>query len=237
MDALLFPDAPKTVQILPEAVQMGGSWEGNIGRATPLAWESHLVKRVYEFLKPLDSPVLVDVGANTGSYALLGVLLPELYTLALEPNPNVFDVLRRHLQANDLRGRLELRPLALMDREARGTLHLSGATASGCATLGMPVRFAIAEEMTVWQTTLDTIVDGDFDAIHFLKIDTEGAEKFVLQGAKETIAKYKPTMLIECQPMNTAAFGYDPQEIIALVESYGYSVEWASEEDVWATPI
>ena len=58
----------------------------------------------------------------------------------------------------------------------------------------------------------------------------------MLQGARETIARYQPTMLIECQPMNTAAFGYEPAETMALVESYGYSVEWVSAEDVWCEP-
>ncbi len=244
MDAYLFEGAPKPVQILPEALGMGGSWEGNAGRPVPLAWESHLVKRVHDFLAPLDRPVLVDVGANTGSYALLPALLPSLRVAAFEPNPAACRILRQMLTQNGIfRNRAWTYEVALWSEESFGSvgqLQIPSPHASGCATLGHPTRFHPVGHTEVPLATLDNLIiklkPSQFSTVDFLKIDTEGAEKFVLQGAKETIARYRPTMLIECVAMNTAAFDYAPDETLALLEQYGYSYEWVSTEDVWTTP-
>jgi hypothetical protein len=47
----------------------------------------------------------------------------------------------------------------------------------------------------------------------FIKIDTEGGEKFVLEGAAETIQKYHPFLLFEYQQENADQYGYGVHEL------------------------
>ena len=44
---------------------------------------------------------------------------------------------------------------------------------------------------------MKTIDSMNLDSLNFLKIDVEGAEPYVIEGAKKTIAKYKPIILYE----------------------------------------
>lgn len=46
-------------------------------------------------------------------------------------------------------------------------------------------------------TTIDKYVEKTGVVPNFIKVDVEGAEEFVLQGAKETIQKYRPILIIE----------------------------------------
>jgi FkbM family methyltransferase len=60
------------------------------------------------------------------------------------------------------------------------------------------------------------------DRLDFFKLDVEGFEVMALRGAKDTIARCKPVMLIE---VNTAALqrqGYTPLHIFAQLHMHGY---------------
>jgi len=50
------------------------------------------------------------------------------------------------------------------------------------------------------QVNVTTIDSYNFDKIDFIKIDTEGHELYVLEGAINTIEKYKPNIFIEVHP-------------------------------------
>src|ERR1700690_1279554 len=154
MDAYLF-EGSAPVQIDPASVEMGGPWEGNAHRLVPLAWESHLVKRVHDFLAPLDSPILIDVGANTGSYALLPALLPNLYVWAFEPQREACDILERNIEFNHLEHQVAAFCQGLWCQRDTLELKFSGEQASGCATFGVPVRFGVAKTQAAEVFTLD----------------------------------------------------------------------------------
>lgn len=58
--------------------------------------------------------------------------------------------------------------------------------------------------------TLDSYNFKDVDAI---KIDVEGSELLVIQGAEDTIDRCRPSVQVEIVPKQCSIFGYDPQEI------------------------
>ena len=71
--------------------------------------------------------------------------------------------------------------------------------------------------------TLDSFVKSSaMSQLDAIKIDTEGAEKFVLQGAKNTITKFKPLILLEYDNKNTKQFDYNRGELKNLLMDYGY---------------
>ena len=58
--------------------------------------------------------------------------------------------------------------------------------------------------------TIDSFAFEDVDAI---KIDVEGSELFVIQGAKDTIDKYRPSVQVEIVPKQCQQYGYQPQDL------------------------
>lgn len=145
-----------------------------------------------------------DVGANIGLYSwLIKTRLPHARVLMFEPLPIntalVKDTLRRtHLTD------VELIEAAVSDRQSRSTLHtdnISGATSSLEDQIG--VTFVerhwglAAGHLDVRTVTVDDErkARGPVDLI---KIDVEGHERNVLQGAAGTIGKDWPLLFVEC---------------------------------------
>lgn len=145
--------------------------------------------------------VAVDAGANEGWYSLgLARLFDRV--LAFEPNEALLSDLRsaRH------RG-IEIHSLALSNR-------------AGVAEHFVPVRRGLA--LTGWGSLdrnhladreserrsvveLRTLDSFGIEHLDFLKIDVEGHEVELLEGARETIARCQPTVLIEVLPRNETA--------------------------------
>jgi hypothetical protein len=55
-----------------------------------------------------------------------------------------------------------------------------------------------------------------------VKIDVEGSEMDVIDGAPRTIAELRPAMMIELNPWSAAAAGRSTSEIIDRLVSFGY---------------
>jgi FkbM family methyltransferase len=71
--------------------------------------------------------------------------------------------------------------------------------------------------------TLDEILSGyDFDALMVVKIDVEGSEVAVLEGARRTIERLRPPLLIELNPWSAAAAGKSASEVLECIEGLGY---------------
>jgi FkbM family methyltransferase len=58
--------------------------------------------------------------------------------------------------------------------------------------------------------------------VDFIKIDCEGYETSVVQGARETILQWKPTIIVEQKRDFGARFGFRPKEAVELLVSWGY---------------
>jgi len=70
-----------------------------------------------------------------------------------------------------------------------------------------------------------------------IKIDSEGSELFVLEGARETIAKHHPFIITEYSRENADQYGYTPEKIIEFVEEFGYVWSNPEQTDLWCVPI
>lgn len=66
------------------------------------------------------------------------------------------------------------------------------------------------------------IDDLDLNALDFLKVDTEGYEPFVLDGARQTILKFKPPIHIEINWRGFMRYGFTEQSILGKLADLGY---------------
>ena len=144
--------------------------------------------RAFEELIRLGDTVL-DVGAHVGYYTLLSSILvgAKGRVFAFEPNPRNYHYLDRHVYLNGCRNVTTV-PAAVSDRA--GTAQFQFGSGSGTGKL------ASKGALEVLTITLD-----DFCAERGLnpsavKIDVEGAELEVLEGARKVLSTDRPTVFL-----------------------------------------
>ena len=173
------------------------------------------------FLQTLLRPgmTVVDVGANTGYYALWASRLvgPLGRVLAFEPVPKLACTLRRNVELNGMRN-ITVRREAVSERTGKAILHVSRAESnSGLSSLVMNAEVdQLSDRLEVETIGLDDLAS-EFDRpIDFIKIDVEGAEELVFRGASRLLAARRaPAILFE---------SYAVAPLAARLEDYGYQV-------------
>jgi FkbM family methyltransferase len=137
--------------------------------------------------------VVYDVGANVGIYSLLASLRagPSGTVYAFEPLERNLRYLRRHVALNNSQNCVVLEK-AVCNRE--GKLPFSAA-----AWNPSMARLSPDGEILVPATTLDTCIYGEMGLRppDIIKIDVEGAEFEVLEGATRAISEFHPTIFLE----------------------------------------
>jgi FkbM family methyltransferase len=126
--------------------------------------------------------LVVDVGANVGLFTLLA-LRHGRRVVAVEPSPGNLALLYRNVVLDGVEEDLEIFPIALAARPGLGPLYGGGPGASllrGWGSVKAPY------ETVVPLNTLDNVVRAR-RARMLIKVDVEGSEWSVLQGASETL--------------------------------------------------
>lgn len=67
-----------------------------------------------------------------------------------------------------------------------------------------------------------TIDSYKFDNVDAIKIDVEGSELMVMQGARHTIEKHRPSVQVEIVPKQCGIFGYEPQDLYDFFKDLDY---------------
>ncbi len=131
----------------------------------------------------------VDVGAWWGPWTYwLSRRAGSVWSF--EPNPELASFLTRVVSPN-----VHVEQTALSDRSGSGTLSvLDGVGRDALATLSSERGQSQARKVKVPLRRLD---EYELDDVRFLKIDAEGHELHVLEGAEQTIANGAPTILVE----------------------------------------
>jgi FkbM family methyltransferase len=159
--------------------------------------------------------VSIDVGANKGVYTYF-LARRSRRVFAFEPNPKIFAVLRRNLRTT---AAAVLSPLALSDRAGTAVLRVPkqgrGYSNQGSSLSAVKVR-GDYREVAVQTARLDDLAIAD---VGFMKIDVEGFESEVLRGARATIARDRPVLLIEMEERHR---NQPIEAAIAEVEALGY---------------
>ena len=161
-----------------------------------------------EYLTP-DS-VVVDAGANIGNHTLYFANecnVKKIY--AFEPVPYTFRILKRNIELNNLQGRVLLRNAGLSDRIMKGAVG----SYDTCNLGGTRITDAFGGKIEL--VTLDSLQLTI--KIDFLKIDVEGMDYKMLCGAKETILRDMPVIMIE-------SFDEDFKNTDPLLKSFGYEI-------------
>ena len=198
----------------------------------PLRW-------CFDQLIRYEHATLIDVGASTGAFTLLSALHPDLHVWAFEPVSLSNQILIENCYLNGLLdGRVVTDKRAVSNYDGIGVMNVVKDNGGKGVSLlnGTPAWHKDTEPVKVSVVKLDTYCSQFEIKPTFIKIDTEGAEKYVLEGAEETIRKYQPFLLFEYQQVNADQYGYNIRDTIEMIENWGYT--WVCPEglDIWAVP-
>ena len=164
------------------------------------AYEWEVKKFVYKHYKNYN--VFFDIGSNIGTYAVL-FAKEGIRTFAFEPVKDNYDAIRVNLILNKLEDLVTVYPVALgaSRYKATFTFDLVNTGASHKADVVTEEDYVPVAEMSVESEVvpLDELMEqfglSEEDRI-FMKIDVEGMEANVLQGAKKFLKKYPHIMLV-----------------------------------------
>jgi FkbM family methyltransferase len=161
---------------------------------------------------------LVDVGGNIGSFFCQFLDKCQSVTV-FEPIPRLNAVIRNSISYN------REKKVTLVEKaagDAPGTVKMLDNNNSTV------VNGHTSEQIIAIQvTTLDHELKG-LSKIDFIKIDVEGYEMRVLNGARELIARHRPIFLVEVHPMYLEGFGQHHTDLIRFFEELGYRITYYS---------
>lgn len=177
-------------------------------------FETAEISFVRNSLKPGD--IFLDVGANVGIYTLIASRLVGAagHVYAFEPSRREANLLRHNIALARLEN-VTVIEAALSDRS--GTARLAIADDGGLNSFADTHR--ADRRIESWQE-VETIRLDDFvrnyavEKVDFIKMDVEGAEKLVLEGADQLLRSGSTTVLFESTELNTAGFGYTVQDFL-----------------------
>ena len=163
--------------------------------------------------------LVLDIGANIGNHTLYLAAVCGCRVVAFEPNPILATPLQESITINGLEETVSLIPKGVGAAEARGIFAESKPDNLGAQSLTLISEpDQISDISNILEITpLDSMT---FDRpVKAIKIDVEGMEQDVLEGAKQLIEKDKPSLFIESH--NTEQFIL----IHSFLEKWGY-VYW-----------
>lgn len=178
-------------------------------------YEPAKVAALQRLLEP--GMTFVDAGSNKGDFALIAarVMDDSGRVVAFEPSPENCRWIRKSIELNGYRC-IELHELALSDSDGRARLYL-GDRSGWHSLVEMRAAEGAADSIEVEARTLDSALAGA--APDVLKIDVEGAELRVLDGAKRTLADTRlSAVLIDVHPDRV-----DPGAVCDVLASHGFS--------------
>ena len=156
--------------------------------------------------------VFLDIGAHHGLYSLVAAkrLGTDGTVVAFEPSAPEFRRLRLHLRLNGMCS-VRTEPIATGDNTRGG--------------LRPPASSDRVSETSVETACLDDYVRRlAFDHVDLVKLDVEGGELEVMNGASMVLAKFRPIFICEVLDATTRVWGYGAREIVLMFQSSGFQL-------------
>ncbi len=173
----------------------------------------------------------LDIGANEGFYTTYAAkkVGPTGSVYAFEPSVRELTWLQRNIDRNNLQN-VTVFQMGLADKKGKAVLKIADHEHNGQntlgATFGHPGVSSISE-IEVPITTIDAMRHAKLlPKLDVVKIDVEGAEAMVLEGAKATLVNDRPTIIIELFEAALALQGSCVAEVINFLEGANYRILW-----------
>jgi len=215
-------------------------------------FEPHVEQYICSHIDPCKT--FVDIGANIGWFTLIaGRKMAQYWSaekgehgriISFEANANTAKILMSNVVASPYRDQIDVFPYALSD--ATDILYFEDMKVGNIA--GSSVHRGKLDNLTEAQQDVVDKYDGSYEAvgqnpllktpcltlddvledhrqdIGLIKIDVEGSEPSVIRGAKETLKRFKPDMLVEFHGDKLRLVSDDtPESLVAQIQELDYT--------------
>jgi FkbM family methyltransferase len=167
---------------------------------------------------------IFDVGAADGIYSLLAAAAnPEARVFAFEPGEQARRTCERNLALNPgVTARVELRQIALGERDETTTLYVAGET-GGTSSLNPEFRRSAREQAVIVRAGDSLLAELGIEHVDLMKIDTESTEPAVLRGLAKQLRTHRPDIICEVLHHRTE------RELETLLRPLGYRFFWITK--------
>ena len=188
---------------------------------------NHVYNYLSEYIESRNIRVLWDIGANIGSISLpLLKKFNKLKSVMFEPNPEVCGRLIRNLHNNPtLVSQSIIMNIALLNINKFIAFYIPiNEENSGIGgIIGGNDRNIYP--LTVQSDYGDQLIEKNICPIpELIKIDVEGSEYEVLEGMKNTLQKYKPSIIFENNIVRLKENSHSKDKIIKFLQSLNYTI-------------
>ena len=168
-----------------------------------------LLKYSYKLIKKND--IVLDIGANQGIYSIAFSKLtgPKGKVIAIEPLESMTEILKKNIILNSLNN-IKIFQGVVSDNNGYEFLDSS----QGIVSSSIVKKFLDQNMLKIKSIMIDEIIK-DYTNINFIKLDIERAELKALNGASETLKKFRPILSVELDQ-------YTFDKINIFLKSFGY---------------
>jgi len=176
--------------------------------------------------------VVIDVGANIGYYT---VLLADKVgkngkIYAFEPDKTNFEILKKNIAENNLENVVAINA-AVGSKNGKSFLYKSKENFGDHKLKNPPISTkskspSLEEREVIQVIRLDSFIKEKVDLI---KIDTQGWEPEVIEGAKKIISKNKPVMFLEYSPASYKAAKLNGKKMMDFLRKIYPRIWWIDE--------
>jgi FkbM family methyltransferase len=171
--------------------------------------------------------VAIDAGANVGAYSLLlaKAVGDSGRILAFEPNPEVHDRLCRNIKANGFQRRVDASRKALSSERGWAVMFgpRKGVSNRGVASLYQHAMLQRRGFRVHVGTIDDEVLRRGIRKVDLIKIDAEGNDVRVLEGAMVTITRHRPRIIFEVSSLVSKDFDARLRRARQALSILGYS--------------
>ena len=169
----------------------------------------------------------IDVGAHIGYYSLRAAkrVGTSGRVIAIEPNPETLRNLRDNVEASHATV-VSVYPVACSEAETEIDLFAAARANTGMSSFSLDTATRSGDGIRrhrVRARPLDGIVaEAGLSRVDVVKIDVEGAELLVLRGARQTLLRYRPVLIVEVIETQLRSMDASPAELKEFLRSLGY---------------
>jgi FkbM family methyltransferase len=188
-------------------------------------WEYWLEKYIKEAYT--ENTNMIDIGAHIGTFSLMMSKYISENSKIYAFEPVYYEILTINVEQNNLKDKILIYPIGLSDKKEQlqgGLIDFSINVNYGFTQLDNLEKANDTSKYIIDIITLDSL---NIENVSFIKIDTEGSERKVLDGAFNTIIKNLPTILIEiwCTSKNSIK-KYNDEKNLPEIKNQIYIFEY-----------
>jgi FkbM family methyltransferase len=162
--------------------------------------------------------LFVDIGANVGAYTVLACAVKGARGFSIEPVPSTYNKLMDNIRLNDLSNRVSVLNMGIADREG----NLAFTSNQNCTNHVVAEDESVSDIINVKVLPLDIVLENESPSV--LKIDVEGFETSVLNGADKTLKNKSLHSVIMELDGHGARYGFSDDTLIETMASYGFMI-------------